>query len=335
MNVRILGLALALALVLTSCGSQETPEQPDKPTPAPTRLAVPAFDADAAFDHIAKQVSYGPRVPGTDAHAATGAWLVETLTATGARVYEQDFIATTYDGKKLPSKNIIAAINPAATQRVLLCAHWDTRHIADYDPDASRQDEPILGADDGGSGVGVLLEVARLLMADSTFTMGVDIVLFDAEDHGAPSSYNGAYDSWCLGSQHWSKNPHVPGYRANFGILLDMVGSKSPRFTKEGTSMRYAPDVMNKVWDVAASMGYGAFFDPTETSPITDDHLYVNANLGIPTIDIINRDLGTPTNFGAHWHTHNDNLDIIGKGTLKAVGQVVLEVVYRAQAGRF
>ena len=324
---------LLLALVVISCDNKvETPDNDLPPTP---KVVVPSFDSENAFNMIAKQVEFGPRVPNSSGHEAAGAWLVEQLTATGGKIYEQDFVATAYNNVKLKSKNIVAAFNPDNPKRLLLCAHWDTRHVADQDIDAGRQEEPILGADDGGSGVGVLLEIARLLGQDTSLKLGVDIILFDSEDHGAPDGDASTMDSWCLGSQHWGKTPHVANYRAQMGILLDMVGHKSPRFTKEGTSMRFAPTIMNKVWDIAAAKGYGAFFDPTETSGITDDHVYVNQLTGIPTIDIINRDLSTESRFGQHWHTHNDNMDIIGKGTLKAVGQVVLEVVYRVDAGTF
>ncbi|MGB0864435.1 MAG: M28 family peptidase [Saprospiraceae bacterium] len=330
-------LVLLLVLAFSACDNVEKPSTGGDVTDKPAKkiLKVPSFDANNAYDMVAKQVAFGPRVPNTEGHKATSKWLVETLKETGAKVYEQDFVATTYYNSKLQSKNIIASFNPDNAKRVLLCAHWDTRHIADHDEDESRQDEPILGADDSGSGVGVLLEIARVLGQDSSFKMGVDIVLFDSEDHGAPNGDASTADSWGLGAQYWSKSPHIAGYRAEMGILLDMVGSKSPRFTKEGTSMRYAPTIMNKVWDIASAMGYGGFFDATETSGLTDDHYFVNTIAGIPTIDIINRDLSTYSNFGAHWHTHNDNMDIIGKGTLKAVGEVVLNVVYKNAAGEF
>ncbi len=323
-------MVMSLFLIM-ACGGEEQPDDKDIINPQVTvkPVSIPSFDAENAYNMVAKQVAFGPRLPNTKEHQATSKWLVEQFNLYGAKVIQQDFIAKRYDGVNLKSKNIIASFNTDNSDRILLCAHWDTRHVADHDPDKSRYNEPILGADDGGSGVGVLLEIARILGQDSSFKHGVDIVLFDSEDHGAPSGTQGGSESWCLGSQHWSKAPHVANYKAKFGILLDMVGSKSPRFTKEGTSMQYAPTVMNKVWDIASSLGYGAFFDPTTTSAITDDHYFVNTLIGIPTIDIINKDLSTQSNFGQHWHTHKDNMDVIGKGTLKAVGQVVLTVLYK------
>ncbi len=322
---------IAMAVLLVACGGEE--EDPALPPVNTKTVKVPSFNADSAYDYIAKQVSFGPRVPNSEGHKACAEWMVATLKGFGAKVYEQDFVATAYNGTKLQSKNIIAAFNPENKQRILLCAHWDTRHIADSETDQNLYNQPILGADDAGSGVGVLFEIARILSQD-TLDLGVDLVFFDAEDHGAPRGEgNGDGLSWCLGSQYWARSPHIGGYKAEFGILLDMVGSKSPRFTKEGTSMRYAPALMNKVWTLAAALGYGSFFDPTPTGEITDDHLFINSIAGIPTIDIINRDLSRPSGFGAHWHTQGDNMDVIGKGTLKAVGQVVLNVVYKKDAG--
>lgn len=323
-----------VAVFLASCGGIEKPVENDPPTPVKT-VKVPSFNADSAYDYIAKQVAFGPRLPNTAGHKACGEWMVAKLKSFGAKVYEQDFVATAYNGTKLQSKNIIGAFNPENKQRILLCAHWDTRHISDSELEAGGRNQPVMGADDGGSGVGVLLEIARILSQD-TLGLGVDLVFFDSEDYGAPSDESdGTGLSWCLGSQYWSKTPHVGGYRAEFGILLDMVGSKSPRFTKEGTSMNYAPALMDKVWSLATSLGYGSFFDPTRTGGVTDDHLFVNRIANIPTIDIINRDLSTSSQFGKHWHTQNDNMDIIGKGTLKAVGQVVLHVIYKKDAGQF
>lgn len=306
-----------------------------KPTPPPTpkkRAVVPKFERDSAYIYVEKQVAFGPRVPNTPEHTACKNWLAQSLKNFGAKVIEQPFEATAYTGVKLKGTNIIGSYNPNNPKRVLLAAHWDSRPIADYDPEEKYQKEPILGADDGASGVGVLLEIARLLN-ENPIDLGVDIIFFDAEDYGESQAED--YTSWCLGSQHWGRNLHVNGYKARFGILLDMVGSKNARFTKEETSMSFAPAVMNKVWKLAQNMGYGNFFVEDKTKMLIDDHLFINRLTGIPTIDIINRPAGSKTGFGEYWHTHNDDMTVIDRRTLRAVGQTVLAVLYRESDGTF
>ena len=186
----------------------------------------------------------------------------------------------------------------------------------------------IDGADDGASGVGVLLEIARQFSAKAP-SVGVDIIFFDAEDYGTPE-FDKEYkaDTWCLGTQFWAKNPHVKGYKADFGILLDMVGAKGATFFKEQTSLHYAPNIVEEVWSTARNLGYGKFFISAPGGAITDDHQYVITGRNIPCIDIINYDPEAETGFGAYWHTQNDTMDNIDRETLKAVGQTVLEVVY-------
>lgn len=294
---------------------------------------MPKFERDSALSYVAQQVAFGPRVPNSEEHRQAKGWLVEQFKKYGAKVMEQDFEAKAYTGDVLNATNIIAQFNPGAQKRILLAAHWDTRPFADSPISEERQDEPILGADDGGSGVAVLLEVARQLQANP-IDMGVDIVLFDAEDYG--ESGGDAPDTYALGSQYWARNPHVTGgQKPKYGILLDMVGAKGARFPKEYFSMQFAPQVVNKVWKLGQDMGYGNYFVNQQGGAITDDHYYVNTIARIPMIDIINRAQGTQTGFGAHWHTHDDDLGIIDKRTLRAVGQVVLAVLYREANGDF
>lgn len=322
---------LTLIISVIACGSDKNPE-PEAPAEPKPRAVIPAFNADSAYAYIEKQLSFGPRVPGSAGHKACKEWLVSTLGQWADDVIEQEFKAKNIDGSTPTATNIIAVFNPEIKERIILAAHWDTRAVADYDKDTSRKNEPIPGADDGGSGVGVLLEIARIL-SENKIDLGVDIILFDAEDQGAEGG--GDMESWCQGAQYWSRNHHVKGYRASFGILLDMVGSEGARFTKEGTSVNYANHIVEKVWPLAQGMGYGGFFVNDVTGPITDDHYFVNVIAGIPMIDIINRPRTTATGFGHYWHTHDDTIDVISKTTLRAVGQVVLAVTFKTSDGTF
>jgi glutaminyl-peptide cyclotransferase len=335
-HLLLLSLAAALmAAGLSACKSDDAGQSAETTAegPAAVQVPVPKFERDSAYAFVAKQVSFGPRVPNTEAHQQCRQWLADQFRAYGAKVIEQNFQAKAYTGEVLDATNIIAQFNPEATKRIMLSAHWDSRPFADSPLSQERQAEPILGADDGGSGVAVLLEIARQLQANP-IEMGVDIVLFDAEDYG--DSGGGKAESYALGAQHWSRNMHLSGkQRPKYGILLDMVGAKGARFPKEYFSMQFAPQVVNKVWKLAQDMGYGNYFVNDSGGGVTDDHYFVNTIAKVPMIDIINRPIGTETGFGEYWHTHDDNLDIIDPRTLRAVGQVVLAVVYREANGTF
>lgn len=331
MKSQFFTLAILITLGLSACKSDKAEE-----TSAPPKtVAVPRFDRDSAFVFVQKQVSFGPRVPNSEAHKACREWLVSKFKAYGATVIEQSFEAKAYTGEVLKSTNIIAQYNPANSNRIVLAAHWDSRPMADSPINQERRNEAVLGADDGASGVGVLLELARQLQANP-LDLGVDIVLFDAEDYGeSKEEYANEEEqrlsvySWGLGSQYWSRNLHAGNYRPRYGILLDMVGAKGARFPKESYSVRFAPDVVEKVWKLAQNMGYSNYFVEADGGGVTDDHFFVNTIAGIKMIDIINRPDQTETGFGAHWHTHNDDMRIIDPLTLRAVGQVMLAVVYR------
>ncbi len=321
-------LAIAAIVAISSC-KQKSASKSDDTESETKALTIKAadFNADSAWYFINEQVKFGPRVPNSKAHAKCAVWLENTLKKYSQQVVVQSFTAKAYDGTTLNCKNIIASFNPKSTTRVLLCAHWDTRPYADNDPDSANHRKPFDGANDGASGVGVLLEIARQLRILPP-SIGVDILLLDGEDYGAPqdAGFMGA-DDWALGSQYWSRYPHTPAYNARYGILLDMVGAENAVFTMEGTSMYYAPDVMQKVWNIAASIGYSDYFSTERTNGITDDHLYINQLRQVPTIDIIQHDPSTNSGFYQHWHTMNDNMKGISKPTLMAVGQTVLTVV--------
>lgn len=291
-------------------------------------VAVPAFSADSAYLFVAQQVDFGPRVPNTLAHEACAMFLVAKLQSFGAAVTEQKVKLRAFNGDILNANNIIGSFNPEENQRILLFAHWDTRPWSDNDPDPANYNKPVLGANDGASGVGVLLEIARNIGLQSP-RLGIDIIFFDAEDYGAPESYTGnATDTWCLGSQHWARNPHVNPYRPRFGILLDMVGAKGATFYREQISEYYARNIVDKVWTIARNQGFERFFVNQAGGAITDDHVYVNQIAGIPSINIIQYDPQSAKGFGAYWHTVNDNMSNIDKNTLFAVGTTVMQVIY-------
>lgn len=321
-------IVFSLIFLMWSCQSESSSGESTATTDSAMRIDIPKFERDSAYAYIAQQVAFGPRVPGSEAHARCKTWMVEQLRSFGALVTEQDFTATAYTGAVLSGTNIFAQINPEQPRRILLAAHWDSRPFADSPLSKERREEPILGADDGASGVGVLMELARLLGADKGLELGVDLVFFDLEDYG--QSQGGG---WALGSQYWSAHLPYGNNKPEYGILLDMVGAKGARFAMEVYSMQYAPGVVSKVWQLASYMGYSNYFVNQRGGQITDDHFYVNTIGKIPMIDIINQKTDTPTGFGSHWHTHDDDMEVIDKATIRAVGKLLLEVIYRESAG--
>lgn len=321
----------AIVLAVTGCDWGKKDPEGEAEKPQAVRIEAPAFQKDSAYAYVAQQVAFGPRVPNSEAHRRTGDWLIQELSRHGAEVTVQSGRVQAYDGTWLDIRNIIGSYRPQAQERILLYAHWDTRPFADKDTVRTR--EPILGANDGGSGVGVLLEIARLLQSQPA-RVGVDIIFFDAEDYGRPewdrlSADAQSYREWCLGSQFWAQQPHRFGYRAKYGILLDMVGGKNAVFNKEGTSMEYAPQVVEKIWSSARTLGYGQLFQPEITPQTVDDNLFVSELAGIPSANIVHYELQVRAmGYGAFHHTHQDNMDIIDATTLEAVGRVVADVVW-------
>jgi Zn-dependent M28 family amino/carboxypeptidase len=288
------------------------------------QIPVPAFQADSAYLFVQKQVAFGPRVPNSAAHKKCAAWFVQEFKRHGMTVIEQPFKAPHFKGGQWEGINIIAQYRPEISKRILLAAHWDSRFQADKD--TKDREKPIDGADDGASGVAVLLEIARTLAANPV-DIGVDLILFDVEDQG--DDQGNSAETWCLGSQHWAANLHVPGYMPYYAVLLDMVGAKDARFYKEGFSREVAPRFVDKVWKLAQSLGYGEYFVNESRGPITDDHVFVIRKARIPMIDIINMPNQGESPFGAYHHTHDDNLSIIDPNVLKAVGQTMTALIYQ------
>ena len=315
-------ISILVSLLLVACDRDKnkggsTTEVEDTP------LVAPAFDADSAFYFVKAQTDFGPRVPNTEAHRQCAAYLKSKLAEFCDTVIAQEFTATAFDGTKLQSCNLIGSFAPENPVRIVLASHWDSRPWANADPDEGNRQKAIDGANDGASGVGVLLEMARQLSLKRP-DVGVDIVFFDVEDYGS----DGQSDSWGLGSQYWSKHPHREGYHAAYGMLLDMVGAPGARFRYEQISATYARSTLTHVWNIADRLGYGGTFVAEAAHPITDDHYYVNTIAGIPMIDIIHQDDNTGTGFPSTWHTMNDNIDHIDKNTLAIVGKTLLCVIY-------
>ena len=314
---------LIVATLFSSCKSNKQVEEVLNPV-------GPAFIADSAMAYCQAQCDFGPRTMNSKAHDLCEEWIIDKFKGFGLEVETQKADLTGWDGTKLHSTNIIARFNPQAERRILICAHWDSRPWADNDPDSANWHKPVLAANDGASGVGVMLEVARLLQNDTTLAIGVDLVCFDAEDYGTPQWAEKNEDSektWALGAQYWAKN--LPeGYNPQFGILLDMVGGQGAKIYQEHFSLRYAASIVDKVWSAARHAGFSSVFANEVGGGVTDDHIPVN-EAGIPTIDIIPfyPDC-SQSSFGPTWHTINDDMEHLDINTLKAVGQTLIQVIY-------
>ena len=313
---------IILALLLASCGNNTGKAAAE--TAAEPSLDVVNFDADSCMAYLKAQVDFGPRVPDTDAHRLTADYLANTLRANGADVSVQSTSAQTAQGKKIPVYNILGRFAAERNTRILLLAHWDTRPWADEDPNENNHDKPIDGANDGASGVAVLLEIARLLGSQMPENIGIDILFVDAEDSGA----SGDDSSWCLGTQLWVKSmPYTAVNTPKYAILLDMVGGRNAKFHREYLSDYYARSVVDRVWSIASSSGYATRFINATGGAITDDHVIIN-RAGIPAIDIIENKNNETGSFNPTWHTLDDNVRNIDINTLKAVGQVVANCIY-------
>lgn len=323
--------AAALATSVFSCKGKSTSTDNNADTVATAKPVGPKFNPDSAYAFTAAQCAFGPRVMNSEAHEKCGQWIAGKFRQYGCTVQEQKADLKGYDGTTLKSTNIIAQFNPEAQQRVLVCAHWDSRPWADNDPDSANHRKPVMAANDGASGVAVMLEIARQLQADSTLNIGVDFVCFDAEDWGLPqweTGYQDTGDTWALGAHYYAEN-FPTAVKPMFGILLDMVGGEGAQFYREGMSKQFAPDIVSRVWSAAQAAGFGSYFPESDGGMVTDDHVPVNQKAGIPTIDIIPYYPDCQaSSFGPVWHTVNDTMEHIDKTTLQAVGQTVIQVLF-------
>lgn len=314
--IKIFASLVVILTLLISCGAGKKTISAEENENSPAKNeSTTLFSADSAYSYVASQVNFGPRVPGTSAHKACGEWLSEKLKSFGAEVTEQNATITTFDGTQIPMRNIFARINPEAEKRILLLAHWDCRPWADNDPDETKHSTPVDGANDGASGTGVLLELARIL-PDTGANVGVDILLCDAEDWGEESND----DSWAMGTRYFAHNLPVKGYMPSAAILLDMVGAADATFMREYFSQLSNPALADQIWSIAKRLGHEGMFVNRMGSAINDDHVEL-IKAGIPAIDII--DYREGSGFFSGWHTASDNMDYISKETLGAVGNII------------
>lgn len=328
---------LILAIILITLASCNNPSQKsqagsaDSTSSKTTRVVIPEFNKDSAYAFVVAQLAFGPRVPETPAHEQCAEYITAKMKTWCRDVIVQKCSMKAYNGKILEGKNIIASWKPEMKNRIILCTHWESRPWADHDPDPKNWRKPVEAANDGASGVAVLMEVARQFCKKEP-SIGIDLVLFDLEDYGPPqdSKINGD-QWWGLGSQYWAQNPHKQGYSARYGILLDMVGAPGATFMLEGISQQYAADVQKKVWDDANRIGFSSYFLYEKGGLVTDDHIFIMKYLNIPVVDLIHLDKNTESGFYPYWHTTHDNLASIDANTLKAVGQTMLTVAYEEQ----
>lgn len=328
-------IGVMAGLMMMGCGNMKKTTTTDSNVVA--EPVGPVFSADSALLYCQQQCDFGPRTMNSEAHQRCAEWIAGKFELLGLQVTTQKATLTGYDGTALKATNIIASYKPELKDRIMICAHWDSRPWADNDPDEANHKKPVLAANDGASGVGVMLEIARLLTQSPNTqhpspNIGIDLVCFDAEDWGTPQweeNTRGDGDTWALGAQYWSANLHQQGYKPRFGILLDMVGGQGARFYQEGVSLQYAPNVVKKVWRAAETVGFGSYFPNDEGGQITDDHVPVNQKAGIPCIDIIPFYPDCEqSSFGPTWHTVNDDMQHLDKNTLQAVGQTLIQVIF-------
>lgn len=320
--------AAACLLLFFACKNSTGGSDSSASTPSTdySSVATPEFSADSAYAYVEHQLSFGNRIPGSKGWERCATWLTAQMGRSCDTVIVQDFRAVLWDGSAVPGKNIIGLLNPQADHRIILAAHWDSRSWADHDPSESNHRSPVPGANDGASGAAVLLEMARV-MRTMPPSVGVDFILFDVEDQGAPEwAANHDETNWCLGSQHWANSRHMPYAHYVYGILFDMVGTTHPRFTQEGISRYFAPGLTDNLWAAARSLGHADIFVTESTPEILDDHYFVNTIAHIPMVDIV-QNSGT-TSFFEHWHTVNDDLNSVSPETLRIVAEVTMKTLY-------
>lgn len=314
----------ATATIISACGKKDTKAS----GVIPPHQNEMTFSPDSAYAYVKDQVNFGPRVPGSKAHKDCADYIASQFKKFGAdSIIIQNASVTAHTGDELGITNIMAQYQPELDNRVLIIAHYDTRPWADQDENPDNTSKPISGANDGASGVAVMLEIARAIGANHP-KIGVDFLAVDAEDYGKRDGWGNADETWCLGSQYWTKHmPYTTSNLPKYAIVLDMVGGKEARFHREYHSNRYAPHIVDKVWGMAVNSPYASKFINEPGGAIIDDHVFVNA-AGIPAIDIVECNNAITRSFPPTWHTMDDNISNIDPASLKAAGQVVMNVLY-------
>lgn len=278
------------------------------------------FDGPSAFKYIETQVAFGPRIPNTEAHVKMAAWLDSMLRTRSDTLVVQKWDHVTAKGDTLHLTNFIARFNPQATKRILFLAHWDSRPTAD-NPKKPQKDKPVPGANDGGSGVALLLGVADALKKDST-TLGVDLLFDDGEDYGDFEAK--PPNDVLIGARYYAAN-QLPGPQPLYGVLWDMVAAKDLKIYQEGNSLVGAPEVVERVWDTARELGYATTFVPTPNYTLIDDHLELQ-KVGIRAIDVVGFDYSE-----TYWHTPDDTIDKVSAASLQIVGDVAVALVRKEE----
>lgn len=322
-------ISVLAAISATSCGSTASNGDVSREKQDEKRLKTPAkFNRDSAYSYVRRQVAFGPRVAGTEGNLQCRQYIVNELKRHGAKnVNVQNGEVKAFNGDRFPIGNVMASYNPGVKDRVLLAAHYDTRPWSDSDQNEDNRLKPVIGANDGGSGVAVLLEIARQLNQTEA-PIGVDLLFVDAEDYGQSSGFSTHDESWCLGTQYWTSHmPYAKDSLPRYAIVLDMVGGLDAKFHREYFSDRHARKIVDKVWSMAARSGYQDRFVNKNGGSVVDDHLFLN-DAGIPAIDIIESKNDATGTFPPTWHTVNDNMDNIDPASLEAAGQTVLNLIY-------
>jgi peptidase M28-like protein len=281
----------------------------DKPRPPQE------FEGATAFGYIEQQVAFGPRIPGSEAHRKMADWLDSLLRQRADTVIVQSWNHVTAKGDKLPLKNFIARFNPSAEKRLLFLAHWDSRPVADS-PRSRDSTKPVQGANDGGSGVGVLLGLADVLKRTPP-AAGVDLLFVDGEDFG---DFTKDSADVLIGSRYYGAH-QLPGARPLYAVLFDLVADKDLQIYQEGNSLVGAPEVVELVWDTAKDLGYGGYFIASPRHTLIDDHIQLQ-KAGIRAIDVVDFDYPA-------WHTPDDTIDKVSAASLQIVGDVAVALVRR------